>query len=850
MIINPFILMRKNPVEKMEILNNEKSRIIAYIKTIEEKENEKNHLKNEVIKELEYVVKRTFDNYILNLKRAIFNENENKICKILNKKKLPLNNYQLKKVNEYLRRKKEILKLQNEFFVLYQKLYIDYRKKLQSNAKRKNIQDYMLMIQPNMYYKLKSYITEDVEKHKSKTKKLDYTLYKVLARSTLKTSPFNNVTEIGRVQMSNEGWDNSINLKKKKIVNINHTCLYKIIFSFLYKSRNLIEKATYSLPLIEINNDKKTSFLVFKSTKNNDKIFENDEILKKVNIPDNIASLFRKKNANISYKDFLETFGDKYRSDNIIKIIQKFIEIGLLIPEIGISDNNNAKFISEIVLVAKKYLNEDENEDLQQLLDLIVYYKRLLENVSGIDERHCFYKELQSKLNKFSFFKELNINLHHLYYEDTYIDNPIYLKKEELVSEVQLYYLKLIQKFTLLFDTNVRLKLELGERLEKNKINSFSSDFYRLLLTTSKDISPYWLNPFYSIGSEGTSSILILLDELKLEFLDLLYKKIDTTNEKSVDIIDLTKEIISRIPSDLIKNTDFSSSFFIQKNKDLLIINNIYDGHEKYKARFMDFFESYLDKNIAYLNFMDEYYYKQNYYEYIENFGFNGNIKSLQLQNKILSNKVGKKRFSSYMNKYEELEKLNIKNTKNSGFSLEKNEKKIKIAFRGSLMPLSMPGYISTVLQLFSSGRMTFKFSRLLNNYEYIPRITIGNIVMSREKWKIIYHIKELLKKEEESEEEYFYRINKFFINAGLPLEFFVIAQRDMEEENSDIINFKPLFIDITNPIAIKVFYKEIINKYEEKELKKFFIEEYLSNDLNNVIEYDLEINKKEGEYF
>ena len=697
---------------------------------------------------------------------------------------------------------------------------------------------------------MKSYITEDVEKHKSKIKKLDYTLYKVLARSTLKTSPFNNITEIGRVQMSNEGWNNSINLKKKKIVNINHTCLYKIIFSFLYKSRKLIKKATYSLPLIEINNDKKTSFLVFKSTKNNDKIFENDEILKKVNIPENIASLFRKKNTNISYEDFLETLGDKYRSDNIIKIIQKFIEIGLLIPEIGMSDNNNDKFISEIVLVAKKYLNENENEDLQQLLDLIVYYKRLLENVSGIDERHCFYKELQSKLNKFSFFKELNINLHHLYYEDTYIDNPIYLKKEEIVSEVQLYYLKLIQKFTLLFDTNVRLKLELGERLEKNKINSFSSDFYRLLLTTSKDISPYWLNPFYSIGSEGTSSNLVLLDELKLEFLDLLYKKIDMTNEKSVDIIDLTKEIISRIPSDLIKNTDFSSSFFMQKNKDLLIINNIYDGHEKYKARFMDFFESYLNKNMTYLNFVDEYYYKQNYYEYIENFGFNGNIKSLQLQNKILSNKVGKKRFSSYMNKYEELEKLNIKNTKNSGFSLEKNEKKIKIAFRGSLMPLSMPGYISTVLQLFSSGRMTFKFNRLLNNYEYIPRITIGNIVMSREKWKIIYHIKELLKKEKESEEEYFYRINKFFINAELPLEFFVIAQRDMEEKNSDIINFKPLFIDITNPIAIKVFYKEIINKYEEKELKKFFIEEHLSNDLNNVIEYDLEINKKEGEYF
>ena len=156
MIINPFILMRKNPVEKTEILNNESSRIIAYIKTIEKKKNEKNHLKNEVIKELEYVVKRTFDNHILNLKRAIFNENENKICKILNEKNLPLNNYQLNKVNEYLRRKKEIVKLQNEFFVLYQKLYIDYRGKLQSNAKRKNIQDYMLMIQPNMYYKLKS----------------------------------------------------------------------------------------------------------------------------------------------------------------------------------------------------------------------------------------------------------------------------------------------------------------------------------------------------------------------------------------------------------------------------------------------------------------------------------------------------------------------------------------------------------------------------------------------------------------------------------------------------------------------------------------------------------------------
>ena len=56
---------------------------------------------------------------------------------------------------------------------------------------------------------------------------------------------------------------------------------------------------------------------------------------------------------------------------------------------------------------------------------------------------------------------------------------------------------------------------------------------------------------------------------------------------------------------------------------------------------------------------------------------------------------------------------------------------------------------------------------------------------------------------------------------------------------------FKPLYIDIRNPVLLKVLEKDIV---EKNHFQNFYFEEYLSDDSTNATEYDIEINKREGE--
>lgn len=851
--LNPFILVRKNSLPKASIELKREGSITLLLNKIEK--NNSLFLKNKenTIELLENQIAYSFDNNLLNLKRVIYNEQYNKFINILNKIKVSLNpemEQALKELHKYWENKHLLNQNYNQ---LFENLSVESREILHEASNSKIIQDYLLMIQPNIYKKLQSYKEMNAKDHKNKERKLDDTLYKVLARASLKTSPFANMTRVGLVERASSKKEKleevSANINFSNEVKINYTFLNRLIFEFLLKEDSFYFITNYRTPPLSIEIQDNANIVNFVSTqddKKSVKIFETSEILKKLKIPTKLAAFLKdnsvKKNFNLN--DISLVLDNKLSNLELIELAKKYVEIGLLVPTIGFSQLDDNDFFLEMNEIGKKFLNKDSFNRLNDIINQLILTKEKLQFVETIEDRDCIYRELGEFLDSIEETKNISMSVNHIYYEDGVLTNEFPVNN--LCTQSDINILSNIQKITLLFDVSLRMRLELGERVFLSGVQSLNSDFFTILFETSKDILSYWSDPLY-IGSNIKSSWIKKLDSLKIRFINDL-RELTSVSNHTIDITNLINEYVEKIPKQLILRADLSSSFFVQKNGEKLIINNIYDGQEKYKARFMDYFKEFLEQDAEYKKFEEEYYMDQGYHEYTENFGFNGNVKSIFLPNRVTTVGTGRKRFSTIAKNYLEIEELGIKVDPICNFItfFERSTKKeVKVLYRGSLIPTAMPGYISTLLQLFSSGRMTFKFSDLLC-HESIPKLTIGNIVLSRKKESLSKYKNLFLAKDLEAA-EYHKKINTFFWKNDLPTNFFVVAKRDLSDKQFRFVDFKPFYVDITNPVSLKIFVKEIIKKYQDEDFEGLYIEENLGNEGNFAIEYDLELYKVGG---
>jgi len=851
--LNPFILVRRNSLPKSSIELEKKKEIFSLLKKIEANDLLFRENKESTIEILEEKIAKSFDNNLLNLKRIIFNENYNKYINFIEK------NDQIEdEVKQALRRLQKYWEMKNllnqDYHALYEELNVESRETLHLAANSKFIQDYLLMIQPNIYPKLKSYKETDVRDHKSRARKLDDTLFKVLARASIKTSPFANMTRVGLVEQTSSIKSNLGKLDGNSYftneIKINYTFLNRLIFEFLLQEDDFYLQTTYRTPPLSIEHRKNVAIVNFVSTQDERKsvkIFETSEILKKLKIPAKLAAFLKENSVKRDFdlSDISNALDNKLSNKELIVLARKYVEIGLLVPTIGFSQFDDNEFLSEIIKIGKKFLKESNLNRLHNIIDQLILTKEKLHTVNSIEERNSVYRDMETYLNANEETKNIGMSVNHIFYEDGIINDKIPVNN--LCSQSDIETLSNLQKITLLFDVSVRMRLELGERVSQSGVNSLNSDFFTLLFETSKDILSYWSDPLY-IGDNIQSIWIKKLDSLKIGFIRELRELVSTSNV-SVDITKLVNNYVEKIPQQLISRTDLSSSFFIQKNGDQLIINNIYDGQEKYKARFMDYFKEYLENDVDYKLFEQEYYLNQGYREYTENFGFNGNIKSIYLPKRVTTVGTGRKRFSPIAKNYSEIEEFGVSIDPVCHFITffdRSTNADIKVLFRGSLIPTAMPGYISTLLQLFSSGRMTFKFSDLACN-DSGPRLTMGNIILSRKKESLSKY-KDLFLNADVDGPEYHRKINEYFWKNNFATKFFVVAKRDLSDKQFKFVDFKPFYVDVANPISLRIFVKEIVKKYQDENYENLFIEENLGDDQNFATEFDLELYKEGGQ--
>ncbi|MFS7404155.1 hypothetical protein [Carnobacterium maltaromaticum] len=854
---NPYILTRKNSLSKESIEHINSGEIYNFVEDVQLVVTQHEKVSQIMIDLLEKKIGGNYDNRYLNLKRAIFNNKIMKARKLIEELlKEECDKNLLEYFDKYLLCAKNYQMINQSIDFFYKNSIEMARETLYNFANKTEIQEYLMMIQPNIYEKLSSYLEKKSLDHRNKEKKLDGTLYKVASRAALKTSPFANITKVGRIEFGNKIYDENIPVGAavdEKYVKINFTYLNRVAFAYLYQSNKFYKEVQYKTPPLSTKKSGTFHYVSFVATKddlNNSKVFETSEILKTLKIIPELSDFLDSNSVrnHISFEQFNAILSNYITESEAFNLIKKYVEIGLLIPTVGFKSKTDVELCTEIIYTCKKFLSEEISDDQNIFISQILETKEKLSICDSLIERKHIYQDFQRKININPIINSIKMNINNIFYEDGIIKNTTI--KHDLLTNQQLEDLKSIQTFTLLFDVGVRMRLELGETLKSKDIHTLNNDFFTVLFDTSKKILPYWSSPEY-LGNSLNSKYVSILDQLKLSFLKEYSEFIENQKEnEEVDISYIVKKYQSFIPEELIQEVDLSTSYFFQKNNSKIILNSIYDGQEKYKARFMDYFEEYLECNSDYKGYVNDYYLDQNYIEYTETFGFNGNVKKIELPKRAMTIGTGRKRFALVEEDIVNVEDLNTEASEKThmiNFINQSSKQRVNIVYRGSLIPTAMPGYISTLMQLFTSGRLTFKFSDLVK-FDKLPRLKFNEIILARKKESLSMYANYFYSSKKDTEAQFYYKILTLCSKNIVPSNFFVVAKRDLSSGEFKFIDFKPFYVDLLNPISVKQFLKEIIWKYKDEEYKDLFIEETMSNSGDFAEEYDLEIYKKEGE--
>lgn len=848
MKVNPFILKRENILPKGAIRQEFDTSLIQECYKVEQLlETSRNKMiasLNEILKQSNHPVMLDSIRYLRKYRYYKFIMNSEKIEELVHETLL-------KEIKGFKDLYYRYLDLLESAETLYEKNVKEMRQRFINILEENSfITSGLHMINPQIHSKLNSYLNTPLELHKSKHRKLEGTLYNFISRSALKTSPFSNITNVGRVELSNKYVESK---SYSKAIALNFTFVYRLTFFYLYHSDLFLEKTNYTIPPFSISTVDGQHYIEFLSKKESTrtKVYLSEERLGKLKIPLSLVELFNAKNMEnyINFKELHSTLGNEVPKEKIYIIIRHYLNVGLLIPAIGFNEKNYDVFIEDIKRKLAPLVEEKNYLELITYIDDVYKLSIQAARTEDIIEKHNFFKQLNSILREIEEKTNIKFAPNQVFYEDGYYTDVEYIDKENL--DKFLDPLKNIQTFSLIFDTSVRMCFEFAARLSKLGNHDYlemDSDFFSILFGLSKDMTKYWENPAYIASDQFHSEDLKKLDILKQEFISDLNHLCRNCISDTVDIKELVDAYIARIPSKVGKTNGISTGVFAQIYGENLIINSLYEGQERYSARFMNYFKDYLNDSNDYQSFIKDFYDDNNYYELTDTYGFNGNVKEHRLSRECYNLGVGTRRFS--MENSESLHRVEDFLVKvNDQFKfIDRNGKEARICFRGSLTPTYMPGYIAMLLQMFTPGAMYYKLGEMVKE-ESIPRITYENIILTRKRIRLTYIERHLMRKEKESDFEYYKRLNLVFSDLDLNKEFFVVIDRSTQLNDEDLYKFKPLYINIENPLSVKVFEKEVADRFDKSIYKLLFMEEYLSNSGSHVKELNYEIYQK-GELY
>ncbi|WP_062051493.1 hypothetical protein [Bacillus sp. JCM 19034] len=546
MKVNPFVLKRENTLAKNAIKHEFDTSVLQECHDIEQLLNSS---RNRMIVSLNDLLKQSNDSVLLNSIRYLRKNKYNKFVMDSRKLEERVQGTLREEISRFKELYYHYLHLLESAEAMYEKNMAEVRQRFKDIlGKNPFISTGLHMINPQIYSKLTSYLNTPLEHHKSKHRKLESTLYNFITRSALKTSPFSNITNVGRVELSHKHLEST---SYRKSISLNYTFVYRLTFFYLYHSDFFIERTNYTVPPFSITTENGQNYIEFLSKKESTrtKVFLSEERLGKLKIPKSLVDLFNEKHMEnyISFEEFHSTLGKDIPKTKVHIIIRHYLKVGLLIPAIGFNERNYDAFFEDIKGKLVKLLEEESYAELIAYLNEIYELSKRVSAAEDIHEKHEHFKELSTVLKDIELKTKIKFPPNQVFYEDGYYLDVEYIDKESVNKF--LTPLKQIQTFSLIFDTSVRMCYEFAARLNKlGKQNylEMDSDFFSVLFGLSKDMTKYWENPAYIASEQFNSEELRELDQLKHNFIEDLNSICEKCTSDFVNIKELIDAYIEK----------------------------------------------------------------------------------------------------------------------------------------------------------------------------------------------------------------------------------------------------------------------------------------------------------------
>ncbi|MCY8822395.1 hypothetical protein MOE22_16955, partial [Bacillus atrophaeus] len=559
----------------------------------------------------------------------------------------------------------------------------------------------------------------------------------------------------------------------------------------------------------------------------------------------NIISFIKSK-SSLTYNELLSFIESNFSSEEESKnFIKKLYNIQLILPSLQLyeqSDNIIDEFITKV-----------SNWNVPVVKNLCKLLKELNEYIDVYSNAELNHKNnLLSKIKNIvrDIAELLNIPfsdkiVNNILYEDSIILNESKESKFEWAPVLK--SIKLLQKISPIFDVRFRYQSAVADLFVKKYghdgvCENIEEFLYQLTPLFNEYIKT--INPGYEPDFGKDLNHIQKVNQLKYTF----FEEFVTKSKEGKDVF-ISEEDINRyyknIPAEF-KTRTISHSFFLQKlksnHKDLAVLNQVYLGYTEFFSRFLSYYSPEIYNDLK--KHLGENIFNSDgaTIEISSSPGFNANLhpEMGEYELKMLSYQLA--RDTNKQISIKDLKLIFDKSTKRLVFK-HKELGNIYPFYIGYLTPFYLPKLQKHLIHLFQSGFIglpfhTYNEINLKNTEENgirkYGRIIIENLILQRKKW--IIPREHIISMQNISDDDYFFRIQNWAKENGIPTNFFfrmvpsnlksiVNNTQNNKQNNNDEESFKPLYMDLENPLFCKMFKKVTSNsKYG------ILIEEVLPN--------------------
>ncbi|ASS75451.1 hypothetical protein CIG75_11005 [Tumebacillus algifaecis] len=723
------------------------------------------------------------------------------------------------------------------------------RLKMQELAKDPYFLNGVVQTSQELYTKLQKYIETPIEEQSARLRKVEYNLSTVLTRTGAKTSPFSSFTLVGLGEWDQDGKQSLASVGHySSRLRINHTYVLRLFDGLLNRPeiRPLLTYRTNRSSMVSNG-----QFRMMRRTDNpkrRPRVFRTSEAHVSLNYNPSIQTVLDKvKSApgeRLSFADLLQDLSGFGKQEEIAKFLGQLIDLQILEPAAEILDQT-PDILAEVLGWLEQWPTEITDRvanDLHTVQALITTFE-----TAGVEER----KELLSQLTALFEGLYATVGLEPdgtrfamLLYEDAIMPEPTRLPADEWQAMAQ--DLARLQELSPLFDVKYRLQSRLAqvfrEQYGEDGVCTRASDMIQALVTVNQEffraMVPEELHADLKLANDVEN--IRILNELKLEFGRLITERLLSGEEVVLSDADV-ESFTSRIPKS-IRNRPMAHDFFVQWEKradgqNLLVLNQAYHGFLTFFTRFLEYAEGNEVQELrAYLESLFEG--TGAFAEVSGVYGFNANLREPLAQRELVFPDLPQtwpSEAAPESLRWSDLSWVYDKQT--DRVMLHHPETgPLQTAFLGTLIPLMLPSLVRMVTNLFTNSLLPLNFhsfhehtltdEQRLQEVRRYPRVRLGQVVVSRQKW-MVPRSRLIEREKKESDYEFFSRVHKWRTKLGLPSRVFIRFMPMTDEENPfaqmfegkeaeqtevNFTNFKPQYIDFESPLLVRLFGKIIVD--------------------------------------